>query len=313
MDQTEYKCFGGKRKYNALSKNLRAFIDQIPEGSHIHNEYDDENIASSSDYYYDECDIVAYTAPKEDGCDHSQTIENNDGIIICIACGTEIEEFDYSAEWRNYGENDNRSSGDPSRCHRARNVDRNLETFFRDISFEVPDSVRKGVERRYNKIVTSTRRGKNRKAVIAVCLFHTYQDFGEYRTIDYICKKFGLSKGDISAGAKQYYLVFPEDLNTTVKPKNLLKWIFHLIKLDTKHLPRVTFIANYLEDSSVLLKRSTPQSVASAIVYFYLCMYPEYKKGWKKTNYSNTVFLSDITISKLLKEIADVTQVKIDL
>jgi hypothetical protein len=77
-----------------------------------------------------------------------------------------------------------------------------------------------------------------------------------------------------------------------------------LTGIDKKHYKNIIKISRSIENSSRLLKRSSPQSVASAIIYFYLCLNPEYKAelGLTKNKFAELALLSDITVSKLVRE-----------
>ena len=58
-------------------------------------------------------------------------------------------------------------------------------------------------------------------------------------------------------------------------------------------------------------ERSTPQSVAAATIYFYLCLFPEYKEelGLSKAKFAEKAKLSDIIISKLCIEMASICKI----
>ena len=82
-----------------------------------------------------------------------------------------------------------------------------------------------------------------------------------------------------------------------------------------ENYPSIFKIAKGLEGVDTCLNRSSPQSVASAIVYFYLCLFPKLKTelGLTKTKFAKDVKLSDITISKLVKKIAEIKGMKIEI
>jgi transcription initiation factor TFIIIB Brf1 subunit/transcription initiation factor TFIIB len=180
---------------------------------------------------------------------------------------------------------------------------------FAENRVDIPDAIRKRVESKYMKIVgNETVRGKGRKAIVAACLFYVYPEFGEYRTSDYIRGLFELDKKNMSAGLSRYYEVFPEARNLEIRPVDLIRWILTLTGIKISHYRKIVKIAQYLEGSSQLLERSSPQSVASAIVYFYLCLHPKYKHelGLTKNRFADKTMLSDITVGKLVKEAAAV-------
>jgi len=116
-------------------------------------------------------------------------------------------------------------------------------------------------------------------------------------------------------GLTYYYNSFPEASIMTEKPENLLKWILTLTGIDQQHYRKIVRICRFIDNSTVLLKRSSPQSVASAVVYFYLCMNPQYREelGLTKNKFAEKVFLSDITVTKLVKEAEKVTGITVKL
>jgi transcription initiation factor TFIIIB Brf1 subunit/transcription initiation factor TFIIB len=238
-------------------------------------------------------------------CEHTNIYEDDNGLYICKDCGCEIDIPSFEAEWRYYNNSDSVQSKDPSRCHRNKSQDCNIIKDFEKKGIQIPESIRKQVEVKYQKIVgTQTVRGKCRQAIIAACLFYAYQDFGEYRTSDYIRNKFDLTKKNMSTGLTRYYEVFIEDRNRNIKSEDLLVWLLTLTGVEKKYYKNIVQISRYLENSSQLLKRSSPQSIAAAVIYFFLCLNPEYKTklGLTKNKFAEKALLSDITITKLVNE-----------
>nr|QBK86649.1 MAG: transcription initiation factor IIB [Marseillevirus LCMAC102] len=244
-------------------------------------------------------------------CDHENTFEDGNGLFICKKCHTEFENFDFTPEWSFYRDKDFSFSKDPARCHRTYFPGRGLEKVFEEHKINIPEAIRTQVEMKYDKIVgPKTVRGKGRKAIIAACLFHAYQEFGQFRTSDYVRNLFKLSKKNMSNGLSEYYKIYPLARTQHTRPEDLLRWILILTNINQSHYRKIVQISRYLENSSSLLKRSSPQSVASAIVYFYLCLNPTYKNqlGLTKNKFAEQALLSDITVTKLVKEAANISQ-----
>lgn len=250
---------------------------------------------------------VSFTITK---CKHENIYEDDNGLYVCRDCHTEIEVFDFDPEWRFYGSSDNRLSKNPERCSRIKSTGRGIRKVFEDNSIDIPNAIISQVEKKYQKVVgNNTVRGKGRKAIIAACLFHVYIEINEFRTSDYIRNLFGLSKKEFSSGYNKYLEMFPKERIVNIKPEDLLRWILTITGMSQDHYRKILKISRYLENSSRLLKRSSPQSVASAIVYFYLCLHPKYKHklGINKTEFAKKVYLSDITVSKLVKEASEIS------
>jgi transcription initiation factor TFIIIB Brf1 subunit/transcription initiation factor TFIIB len=250
-------------------------------------------------------------------CFHKNTYEDDNGLNVCHDCGVESEMFDFKPEWRYYGSSDNKITKDPSRCrNKSRSNSRGIDKVFEESRIEIPEAVKAQINVKYNKVIgPNVARGKCRKGIIAACWFHVYRDFGYYRTTDYIGSRFNLSKKNMSDGLTAYYEAFPEDRTAHTTAENLLEWILSLTGINKVHYRKIVTIARYLDNSSRLLKRSSPQSVATAVVYFYLCLNPRYKSdlGLTKSKFAEKARLSDITVTKLVKEASMVSNCIIEM
>jgi len=251
----------------------------------------------------------------EDGnCSHENYFVES-GRNICRSCGCETEILNFDPEWRYYSDQRN---GDPSRCHQSKKNDqKSIDKVFVDCKLEhIPLSIRKATEERYRKLVgNQTVRGKGRKARVAACLMFTLRKNGEIRTAEEVRLMFGLDKQAMSEGIHQYYSKFPEDLTETIRPADLVWRVMKKVGLENKHLPSVILIANTLESTDEILIRSNPQSVAAAIVFLYLCLFPRIKRklGLSRTQFAIKAEISDITITKLVKRAMIVLKQKVEL
>jgi len=248
-------------------------------------------------------------------CLHENKYEDDSGLYVCTDCKAEFDVMNFEQEWKYYSDCGG-SIKDPSRCHKVKSTGKSIEKVFQELQWDVPHAIVVHVEAKYNKIIgNETIRGKRRKAIIAACLLFAYREFSEHRTSDFVKNIFGLTKKQMSAGLTSYYDAFPEARTMTERPENLLKWILTLTGIDQAHYRKIVHICRFMENSSVLLKRSSPQSVASAVVYFYLCLNPDYKEvlGLTKNKFAEKVLLSDITVTKLVKEASDVSKQMVKL
>lgn len=249
-------------------------------------------------------------------CLHESMYEDDCGMKICSKCRMEFEDITFEQEWKYYPDT-SFDGKDPSRCHKTRQKDKTLADIFLDIRWEQTIAIRANVERKYNAIVKgATIRGKRRKAIVAVCMFYVMYDFDECRPSDFFRDKFGLTKKDMSDGFTEYHETFPDSRTVNIKPMNLLRWIMSLVEIPhDQHYDAIKTIAEFTADATTLLKRSSPQSVASAVVYFYVCLNPHLKLQLKlsKNKFADKVKLSDITVSKLVKEMEELAQCKVDM
>lgn len=241
---------------------------------------------------------------EDEKCPHKETIIVNN-TEVCEICGEVIQnEFYDNKDWKFYGTTEQKFSKDPMRTHKRKSDQRSI---LKDVeSMDFPESVVKSANKKYQKIIKKNiYRGANRKAIIIVCLHYAYLDQGEYITIDDISKKFEkVKKKNIKEAMQKYCEEFPDASTTYATPSNLVRQIMIKTNIDFSHLAKIIKLCKYFENRSELLNRSNPKSVASAIVYLYLTTIPEYKKklGLTEMNYANLVGLSDITISKIVKE-----------
>lgn len=244
-----------------------------------------------------------------------ECIRKDESGTVCTQCGQVLETLDFTQEWRYYGAADSRSARDPSRCSRGRGNIKGarVKKVFDTHNIVVSTAMLSIVEDKYIKILefhgSKVLRGQGRKAIVANCLFHAYQENGEYRTAIYIRNMFGLKQKNMSHGATKYYGAFPEDCVSHITPEKLLPWIMKLVGVDTSHYRRIVAITRYITAASKLVERSNPQSVAAAVIFFYLCLHPAYKAelGLTKSAFSKKANLSDITVTKLVREIASIS------
>jgi transcription initiation factor TFIIIB Brf1 subunit/transcription initiation factor TFIIB len=126
-------------------------------------------------------------------------------------------------------------------------------------------------------------------------------------TADEIRALFDLTKQEMSVGLTHYHATFPEDRTKHLNPQDLIKRVMTRMKISyAKHYRHILRIARCLDRTDRTLIRSNPASVAAAIVYFYICLTPKLKKqiGFTKTKFARQMKLSDITITKLVKQAA---------
>lgn len=257
-------------------------------------------------------DVVEEGTMEPEECTHSETFQQDNGTYVCMQCGLEIEFLDFDKEWVSYGE-----SNDMVRCHRSKeNSKGSLDTLFSssDKLSAFPEAYKKQCENKYVTVVNGdTVRGGQRKAIAAACMLHVCRDNGDIRTTDEMRSLFGLRKSQMSDGMTRYLEKFREDRLKHIKPCDL---IFRTAKkVDVRllsHCPAMVRLAKKLEGRSILLIRSTPQLVASTIVYLYICSHPNLKKelSVSKSSFIAKVGPSDMTFTRLVK---DATRIVDDL
>jgi len=244
----------------------------------------------------------------EEECQHENVVEDN-GTTICQSCGLVDEVLDFEPEWRNYG-----GDRDSSRCCNMKGSTWSLEKDFEKWGIIVPAAIRIQAETKYVQVMKMVRgkrdkksgRGRGRKAIIAACLLFVFRETGDCRTFDDLKDMFKLTKKNMFNGLTAYFETFKTDRVRYVTPEHLIARVLLMTGVDNVHYGPIVRITKGLANTSRTLNRSKPLSVASSMVYFYLCMHPTVKDqlGLTKSKFAELAKLSDITITKHVKEIA---------
>lgn len=262
------------------------------------------------------CEIIeGRKKPLPTTCKHLNVAKDETGIDVCSDCGVEFKSLDFSKEWRNFGALDNRSTRDQSRCHKQKSAPKGIRTVFDAHKIDISDALVGMVEAKFNKIIEKSDnklfRGEGREALIVMCLFFAYQDIDEYRPVEYVRNLFNVSQKNMSSAMTLYYNAFPEDITRHMTPEKLIPWYMSLTGVGSEHYSHIVSISRYLSATSQLIERSNPQSVAASTIYFYLCLFPEYKNelGLTKLKFAEKANLSDITITKIVKNMAEISAI----
>lgn len=238
----------------------------------------------------------------------SHTFIKDGEFNICSECGEQVDTVNFDAEWRYYKNN---GSSNPARCHQTKSNEKTIDKLIENL--KIPENIKKLTEQKYKEIVgQKTIRGKGRKAIVAACMFHVYKDLQEHRTVDQIRNMFDLSKQDFSGGMTRYYEIFKDDRTRHTEPEDLLKMVLNLTGISRTRYNEIYTLMKDVQTKSRALSNSSPMSTASSVVYFYLRTHPQYmdELGLTKRSFSNKVDLSDITVTKLTKEICKVMDAK---
>lgn len=250
-------------------------------------------------------------------CTHPSITEGINGIVICSHCFIEIEEkISFEPEWNSYTAS-SRSSKDPSRCYRQKvSTPKGIKGFFDAHNIKIDKATISRIERKYATIISNNdNKAQCRGGIIAACLFKDFRNSGNTRTTDYVRNICGISRKEMSKGLLKYYACFTEESHDYIQPEDLLPWLMSIIGIDPKHHPTLLELTRSLVNINPVLKRATPQSVASSIIYFFLCINPAYKKslGINKTIFAKKSELSDVTITRLVTLISENIGCKVDL
>lgn len=243
--------------------------------------------------------------PQTD-CLHPE-YETDNGVNICKHCFCEIVILDHDGDWKTM------------RCYVKNPKKGDIKSVFTEC--KIPNGVVnkatiEKTEEKYKKIVKDdTARGDNRKGIVAACLYYVFLEMGEIKTVKDLEIMFNLKREKISEGMHAYRIVFPDSRTQTIKPCDLIKKTIKQVGISKPDAYEdILEISKNIENRDMIINRSSPQSVAPALVYFYLCLNPEYKKliNYNKKSFALKVELSEITLTRIIKRIADIYEKKYD-
>lgn len=236
---------------------------------------------------------------ESDECMHEKTVDEN-GRKVCIDCGVETESLSYVPEWRCY---DN-GPKETSRCRITQTQVSRVGKILNEL--RIPQAVASIAEEKYNIVVgESTTRGDRSKAILAACLMFGYRERGIVYPADTVIKKFKITQKIMSQGLSAYYDKFPNDRTKSVYPKDLISSLIKSIGLSETCEKDIISIAEQLQNTSIELSRSEPQSVAAAIIFLYTCWHTEYDLCISKKDFAERAGLSVVTIVRLAKIAAE--------
>lgn len=247
---------------------------------------------------------------KEDVCVHTNIVEEN-GFMCCTDCGIEINKNVYQEkEWRYYGQSDNKRVSDPNRVHIRKLEERNI---FKDVeNMGFSDKIVCYANQIYIQVTNGQIfRGNSRKSLIFACIFHSFKVNRMPQTHEKLLATFEITRKSALRGIKYVNLHTPKDseIHTTyITPINLVDEIMDKFSATPIHKAEVYELYSKIKNKSSKINRSRPQSIASGLVFAWICMKNldiSIKDFAKKTE------LSELTILKIAKEISIILNIPI--
>lgn len=230
-------------------------------------------------------------------CLHLNISPNN----CCEDCGVVIDNsIMFNKEWKN---NQNRNSNDPSRClmrkNNEKNIDKDVETLC------LPENVVQEANKIYQHVVKDNiYRGNTRKSIIFACIFYAYKQLKQPHSCDNLIKLFNLEKRSGLRGLKIVSLNSNSNFvnkSNYITPEDIIKEIMNEFSANDNDINNVIQLYNSLKNKkSSILSRSRPQSIASGIIRYYII---KNNKDISMENFREKVNLSELTINKIVKEI----------
>ena len=210
----------------------------------INDSYKNLNIIENENIKVNDVNIDTKISTKKScfNCKETDFLMMDSEMIICTYCGIENEMIiDYNAEWRYYGNDDNKRSSDPNRCGIPSNPiipDSSLSTIILGRGFEVyrklnswnglsykqrsliailnkialkanidnvPQSIIDATMNMYKMISQDyIKRGASRESLIAACFFNALRDQGMIRSTEEVAKLFDIKSKKLSKGCNEF-------------------------------------------------------------------------------------------------------------
>lgn len=271
--------------------------DEFDDSLYEEEDYSNLEGINIDEYKLDEKDITEI-------CLHKNSVSDN-GIEVCSDCGIEIyKELSLEPEWRFYGDNDSKHSSDPSRCHIRKIEDKNI---FKDIDkYDFPIDIAREINISYLEVTKGQiRRGNFRKSIIFACSFNAYKNQNNPQNPEELREKFGLTKKEASRGLTFYNLNKTDKKKKPIyiSPVSFIPRIMQRFNANASHISRVTELYNKIHNRSKILNRSNPQSTIASLIYYYFRLIGG---NISCPKFSKIVKLSDITISRISKNISEI-------
>lgn len=238
-------------------------------------------------------------------CKH-KNINNERGLNICTECGLQLRNtISHNKEWRYYGQSDNRHSSDPNRVIIRKDPESNI---FKDVeNMGFSDKIIEKANIIYKQVTNNKIfRNNSRKSIIFACIYHSYKLNDKPQTHQKLIEIFGLDNKTALKGLKHVNLNAPKSSNiltTYITPDSLITDIMEKFQGTQSQIDEVIVIYNKIKNKSSRINRSRPLSVSSSVVYYWIL---KTKKDISLKDFISKIELSDLTVSKLSKEIARV-------
>ena len=240
-------------------------------------------------------------------CKHLNISEEN-GINLCYDCNQQIDKtVIHNKEWRFFGYNDKRTN-DPNRVHIRKLDDKNIIMDVANMGFS--DKIITTANKIYLDVTKGKiSRGNARKSLVFASVFHSFKVHGKGLSHEKLIEIFQLNRKSALRGLRDVSLNASKDSVihiTYITPLNIIDDIMDKFKVTEKHKEDVKELYDRVRNKSSKINRSRPQSIASSIIFFWICLN---NIDISLKNFAKKVNISELTISKLSKEISIVLDI----
>lgn len=233
----------------------------------------------------EKCDLCG-----EELCRHSQI----DPQSNCIICGEYVQEISNEISWKS----NNCTFGNQS----AKSIDHTK--FLKNLGFN--DTVIEGTIKKYSEI---DNRMKNEIPVIAACTFLSLIDIKMPKTIKEISEIFStpsekITRSKLQKSLKSVYEVFPEYTTKYITVVMMIKPLMQKLEIPEKYYPHIHAMAKFVQKNWSACegsKRSTPQNIASVVIFKYIFKSPTLKSKYTQQQVIQKLKISKITCDNIIK------------
>jgi transcription initiation factor TFIIB len=280
-------------------------------------------------------------------CDNIENYMYTESEIKCKCCDSLIDDILNVPEWRYYGSQDSKRS-DPTRCGMPVNLllpgsslgttinnkgniydristrqnwnsmpykERSKYKVFMEISSKcgsnnLPNIIGETAKSLYSVISdTKISRGKNRKGIIAACVFNSCKECKVPRSVKEIAKMFDMDPKVLTKGCKNYteisrlnkINVKREQGSDTINLIDFVERFCYNLSISEKDMEIIKDISNICKSLN-LIYDNTPPAMASGCIYLVLQLK---KVDISKKIISENCNISEVTVNKCYKKLLD--------
>lgn len=245
---------------------------------------------------------------KKNDCKNHSFVKVGD-THQCYECGVQESLLTSEKEWRFYGKSDGRHVSDPTRVKQRKNDDRTIYKDVQNMGFS--DKIVSSANKIYLQVTDGKIfRGNSRKSIIFACIFHAYKLSGTPHSHDKLIGVFKLNRKNGLKGLKHVNLNAPKfsEIRTTyITPSDLVSEIMDKFSANSFQKQEVCDLYEDIKNKSSRLNRSRPQSVSAGLVYYWI---KKKRLDISIKDFTKSVNLSELTISKIAKEIESILSPK---
>lgn len=227
------------------------------------------------------------------------------GMIVCERCGLEVEGD--TKDWKYFGLTDVQYSMDPTQCFIRKTRDRSI---YEDVQhLNICDRIKDLANSIYVDVCgTNIHRGSTRKAIVFASIYHAYKMDGDPQSCENLIPLFKIQRKEALKGLKYMSEFAPQFTDgIAITPEHLIVEFAKKFKVPKDRCDEIVDIYKKTIDSSRILNRSRPQSVASGIIWYWL---KTNNKSISIDEFTKKVELSELTVTKLAKEVGKILKKK---